>query len=451
MSSSTIAPTSMLAEQLRTVADETARLADLSPTTATVAELGPLLVRLEHAQNLLAGIAATWTATFDTAGGPDQHGAPSLNVWCRRELRLTPAETRRRTRRADTLDALPAIRAAFAAGRFGVAALDQIGLGLHQMGPDTITAVEPILLHVAETCDADAVRATIRKTRDTLDPDAADAAYLRALERRDVTVTQVGEGFDIRGYLDPATGAAFKSVLYSHAGTTSADDDRTAGHRRVDALHDLSIAWMEHGLPTDRGLRPHLYVTVPAERLNTATQDLPPAGEPALLHGFGDISDRLLSRAGLRRHHHPRHRRPDHRARPRRRPHPTPGHLETTPGDLRPTSRPLLQPRLRPDPARDPPHDPLVGRRPYRHGRPSWLLHPMPSPDPPRPPHRQPDDHGGWTHRTKHREYLPQHKRRAGNLTRIYLQALTHAGKAHALKATQHYRQGRPARSLLDT
>ena len=433
----------MLAEQLRTVADETARLADLSPTTATVAELGPLLVRLEHAQNLLAGIAADWTATFDTAGGPDQHGAPSLTVWCRRELRITPAETRRRTRRADTLDALPGVRAAFVAGRFGVAALDQIGLGLHQMGPDTITAVEPILLHVAETCDADAVRATIRKTRDTLDPDAADAAYLRALERRDVTVTQVGEGFDIRGYLDPATGAAFKSVLYSHAGTTSADDDRAAGQRRVDALHDLSISWMEHGLPTDRGLRPHLYVTVPAERLNTTTQDLPPAGEPALLHGFGDISDRLLSQLAC-----------DATI--------TPVTVDPTTGHVLDVGRTQRLATLKQrqaifvqqagvcyNPGCDRTRLEIHHMTPWSAGgrtdmadlrgyctRCHHLIHLGLL-------IVQPDDHGGWTHRTKHREYLPQHKRRAANLTRIYLQALTHAGKAHALKATQHYRQGR--------
>ena len=60
-----------------------------------------LLVQLETLQNQLAGVAATWTSAFDAAGGPDEHGAPSLNVWARRELRVTPTETRRRTRRAE--------------------------------------------------------------------------------------------------------------------------------------------------------------------------------------------------------------------------------------------------------------------------------------------------------------------------------------------------------------
>jgi hypothetical protein len=54
-----------------------------------------------------------------------------------------------------------------------------------------------------------------------------------------------------------------------------------------------------------------------------------------------------------------------------------------------------------------------------------------------------PDGHGGWTHHTQGRVAFPQHKRRAGHLTRVYLQALTYGGKAHALRATHEYRQAR--------
>ena len=124
------------------------------------------------------------------------------------------------------------------------------------------------MLEVAATCDPNTVRDTIRKVRDTLDPDAGLAAYLRALERRDLTVTGVGEGFDVRGYLDPETGAKLKEVLYSLGKKTTVDDDRTAGQRRVDALGDLCRSVLDHGLPTDRGLRPHLFVTVATERLD---------------------------------------------------------------------------------------------------------------------------------------------------------------------------------------
>ena len=139
MSSSTIAPPPTgLATEVQALLAQIDRLAARSPTEATIAELGPLLVRLEHVQDRLAGINAQWLASFDAAGGPEEHGAPSLNVWARRELRITPAETNRRNKRAAALEALPDTRAALAAGRIGVGHLDAIGYGVHQMGAETI-------------------------------------------------------------------------------------------------------------------------------------------------------------------------------------------------------------------------------------------------------------------------------------------------------------------------
>jgi hypothetical protein len=57
---------------------------------------------------------------------------------------------------------------------------------------------------------------------------------------------------------------------------------------------------LDHGLPTDRGLRPHLFITVTEDRLTTATNGQPTldtaAGhQPALLHGYGPIPDTLLA------------------------------------------------------------------------------------------------------------------------------------------------------------
>lgn len=295
MSSILDASTDLLTEQLDRIRVEVDTLASLPPTAAGVEQLGRLLVEVETLTNRLHGISAAWTSEFETAGGPQDHGAPSLNVWCRRELRVTPVETRRRTRRAAALAALPDTGAALAQGRINLAQVDAIAFGVHQMGPETMAAVEPALLEIAQACDADAVRQAVQKTRETLDPDAADAAYIRALERRDITVTQVGEGFDVRGFLDPVNGAAFKTMLAARSVKTSVDDDRTAGQRRADVLGELSTAVLQHGLPTDRGLRPQVFVTVPADRLRTVTQGTAPEGEPAVLAGFGEIGDKLLA------------------------------------------------------------------------------------------------------------------------------------------------------------
>ena len=269
-------PAGSLLARLRQLSGEIAALCAASATSVPVAELGEILVELERLQDRLAGLAAEWTLAFDQAGGPEECGAPTLNAWARRELRVTPVETKRRTKRAEALRALGETREAFTSGRFGVAQLDAIAHGLHLHGVEMVGAIEPVLVEVASTCDADAVRTALRRARDTLDPDAADAAYIRALERRDLTITAVGEGYDVRGFLDPETGVALREVLYSFAKPTSADDDRPAGHRRVDGVRELCRSFLDHGLATDRGLRPHLYVTVPAARLATAC-----SGEPA--------------------------------------------------------------------------------------------------------------------------------------------------------------------------
>src|SRR5262245_19003715 len=181
MSSSISTPPTGIHADVETLLDQINRLAQRALTEATITELAPLLIRLEQAQNQLAGISSRWLASFDQAGGPDEHGAPSINVWARRELRVTPAETARRRKRAAALDALPDTAGALAEGTIGLSHLDQIAHGVHQLGPEVITAVEPILLEVAATCDANAVRVAVQKTRDTLDPDASVAAYIRSM------------------------------------------------------------------------------------------------------------------------------------------------------------------------------------------------------------------------------------------------------------------------------
>ena len=321
--------------------------------------------------------------------------------------------------------------------------MDAIGYGVHQMGAETMAAVESVVLEVAATCDPNTVRDTIRKVRDTLDPDAGLAAYLRALERRDLTVTGVGEGFDVRGYLDPETGALLKEVLYSLGKKTTVDDDRTAGQRRVDALGDLCRSVLDHGLPTDRGLRPHLFVTVATERLDTVTRQQPPVGEAAVLDGYGQISDPLLAKLACDCQITPIITGPDRQPRARCRTDISARHPQTAPGDPGPTRRGVFQPRLRPDPPGDPPHDRLVDRRTHRHGRPARLLHPLSPPDPFGTADRHPRQRRRLATPDQTSRIPAPTQARATHLTRIYLQALTHGGKHHALQITQHYRRGR--------
>jgi hypothetical protein len=171
-----------------------AALVEAEPTQAQLSELGDHLVELQAGIDSLTGVASRWTRAFEDAGGHEEAGSATLAAWMRQHLRLTVAESRKRARAGRALDCLPGVREAVHEGDIGTAHVDAIAAGVHMLGTDVIAGFEDIMLEVARTCDADAVRQTIRKIRDTLDPDAADAAYVHALERRDVKITPVGEG-----------------------------------------------------------------------------------------------------------------------------------------------------------------------------------------------------------------------------------------------------------------
>jgi hypothetical protein len=282
---------------LDVLAKAVADLAGTDPHRSTPSELGDQLTRLEELLEVASGVAARWTDAFARAGGPEDAGSPTLAAWMRRELRLTPREARRRSKAATVFDLHPETRTEFFAGRINRQHVDAIADGVHQLGSKVFAQFEEVVLDVARECDADAVRQTIIKIRDTLDPDAADAAYVHALERRDVTIAKAGDGYVLGGFLPPETGVMFQQVMYAASKPTDAGDDRTAGQRRVDGLHELCRAVLDHGLPSDRGLRPHLFVTVSAERLDAVTSRGDVAGTlPASLSGYGEINDTLLSR-----------------------------------------------------------------------------------------------------------------------------------------------------------
>jgi hypothetical protein len=283
------------ASALACLRDAVAEVLAADPHRVQVGELGDLLVGLQSQLDALQGVAAEWSLAFEDAGGPQEAGSATMAAWVRQHLRATGYEARRRSTAATALRALAATRAALAAGTIGAGHVDAIAHGVRLLGPDLMAASEHIVLEVAKVCDADAVKATIRKLRDTLDPEAADAAYLHALEKRDVTVTPVGDGYAVGGFLDPETGSMLQQVLYAAARPASKDDHRPAGHRRVDALRDLCRSVLDHGLPSDRGHRPHLFVTVTNDRLNHTTGRRP-VSEPATLAGYGPISDLLLDK-----------------------------------------------------------------------------------------------------------------------------------------------------------
>src|SRR5690606_39110716 len=117
------------------------------------------------------------------------------------------------------------------------------------------------------------------------------------------------EGYTITGFLGATTGAQLKAVLASLTTPRTQGDDRPASERRCTGLSELLTGILNAGvLPADKGVRPHLTVTVPADVFGAAAAqaaqpDTSPdrtadAGDPfapvAHLEGYGPIGPALV-------------------------------------------------------------------------------------------------------------------------------------------------------------
>lgn len=138
----------------------------------------------------------------------------------------------------------------------------------------------------------------IRRLRFRLYPDDLDKAYLEGMAKRDFKLAKTLGGWHLTGFLDIETGAMLDTIRKNLSVPRDADDARTAAERRLDGLQLWLKRTLEHGLPSDNGIRPHLMVTVTSEALqNIVKPDAALEGtlEPAILHGFGPIGPVLLS------------------------------------------------------------------------------------------------------------------------------------------------------------
>jgi hypothetical protein len=254
----------------------------------------------------LAGVHARAAGAFASTGGHEQDGCAKIGVWLRRELRLSGAEVRQRRRAAEALAQLDQVRAAADAAQIRPEHVTVFGHGIAKVGAQTMREAEQLLVPVAKQCDPSVLRTAIDHLHQAVDPDGPDRDWAQAQEKQDLTCTRAGHGWNVRGFLDPEIGAKLHQVLNSWARPTpdadGADgaepDHRPVARRRVEGLHTLLTDYLGSGLPTDKGIRPHLNVTVDADtlRLALAGDRTTPTATPATLAGYGVIGRDLLAR-----------------------------------------------------------------------------------------------------------------------------------------------------------
>ncbi|MFT4187993.1 MAG: DUF222 domain-containing protein [Aeromicrobium sp.] len=226
-------------------------------------------------------------------------GASSVTNWARRELRLEPAQTRTAVRCAKTMRDLPEVAEAAVAGSVRMEHLNLFAYGLKHIGHEVIRESTNWLLRVAKTCEPSKLRAVMKELRHAVYPDSLDEAWIRGMDREDLKISPVPDGWHINGFLNQATGAKLKTVLDSLSKPSSIEDVRTPPQRRVQALDELLTNVLNNGLPSDKGIRPHLLVNVDVETLHNALTNQPDnSGKPAELVGFGPIGNQLLNYLG---------------------------------------------------------------------------------------------------------------------------------------------------------
>ena len=236
----------------------------------------------QAAQDALDAAKAEELAALQESKDYELDGASSITTWARTELRLDARETKQLIRAAATIRDLPKVAEAAASGQIRLDHLAVFSYGLKHIGTDIVRDSEAWLLEVATTHEPAALRQVVKSLREAVYPDSLDAAWIDGMDRQDLQVNPVPDGWHVNGFLDTTTGAKLKTILDTLAAPRYADDQRPGAQRRVDALDQMLTTVLEAGLPSDKGIRPQLSILVDTN------------GPSAELAGFGTIGPKLL-------------------------------------------------------------------------------------------------------------------------------------------------------------
>jgi Domain of unknown function (DUF222)/HNH endonuclease len=257
------------------------------------------------------------------AGAEEGVQAGSTAGWLRRRLRMSAATATSLVRTARALfgGPLTGTAQALVGGELSLAHARVLAAGTQDL-PDQVAAeAEPVLLAAARRLDPPRLRRAVAHLRLVADPEGADPRSERHHQQRGLWVSSTWEGMvAVNGLLDPEAGQMLLAALEPLARPASANDTRSGGQRRADALTELARRNLESGqLPQTGGVRPQLTVTVDLDSL------LGPGGVGGDTDGVGPLDpeacrrlacDGAVTRVLVTRHptsHHPAHGAgPDH-------------------------------------------------------------------------------------------------------------------------------------------
>ena len=237
---------------------------------------------IQVAQDALDAAKAAELAVLQESKEFELDGASSVTTWARNELRLDAKASRALVRAAVTMRDLPAVGEAAADGRIRLDHVAVFGYGLKHIGSEIVRQSEDWLLEVASTHEPAGLWQVMRDLREAVYPDELDQAWIDGMDRHDIQVNPVPDGWHVNGFLNITTGAKFRQVLDALGAPRDADDRRPGSERRVEGFDRMLSTVLEAGLPSDKGIRPQLSIL------------LDTGGPSARLAGFGSIGPKLL-------------------------------------------------------------------------------------------------------------------------------------------------------------
>jgi hypothetical protein len=233
--------------------------------------------RVRTFRGLVERLEGEWLAELaevdarGAAGAEEGVAAGSTAAWLRRRLRMSAgtAASLVRTARALFAGPLAGTGQALVDGELSVAHAQVLASSTHHLPTQTAAEAEGVLLDAARRLDPPRLRQAITHLRLVADPDGIDRRAERQQERRGLWVSSTWEGMvAIDGLLDPEAGQTLLAALEPLVRPANADDDRSGGQRRADALVELARRHLEGGrLPQSGGVRPQLLVTVDLDSL----------------------------------------------------------------------------------------------------------------------------------------------------------------------------------------
>ncbi len=234
----------------------------------------------------------------ETSGVWQAEGYVSCAAWLRDQCRLTHTDAASTVKLARTLDAMPAVAAAFETGTITRRHAQVIS---HARTPERARAFEPLdetLADAATTLTVEQLHTVVRHACDTIDTDRGLSHDQQQHQQRAIYLSSLLDGMHaLNGTLDPETNEIVRTCLDHYMDQDhTAGDPRSAPQRRCDALaHICHTAMAAHHTTDHRRNPPHLNVIVDLETIETR------GGADLAAHIRIEATHGPLSRATLER------------------------------------------------------------------------------------------------------------------------------------------------------